>query len=629
MGSNGQDNTALRGFLNELLSEQRTGMNSDDDGLSCGYGSSDSDSVSLSSDEETSYYRKKSKTTKYGGVPHKTKKHKSKISSAMMISSSHHRRLRQHRSRCSQQHSQSHSSQRPSVKFSVPQDNARVGRSRSSPLYHSSHHGTSGNGNGVGMSESSAHSYSLSTSMHSLGSRNSITNTSINNWRSKQQHVHAHAHGHNHHHPRHTSAGPGSRQREPRWSNNLAKTKNYDVGTGTGSGSLLKTRGFADLPDSLHQCRAMVHSAKNRGKHSNTKAGNGNGYGNGYGNGNGNGYGNGNGNGYNKKHVHHNRGPMSSAAAIDSAVALASGISDDDDSSNVEEFYGDEDSVSTSSLLSFATSSSFNSSISSMCWNSRPRQQRAINPFAVPRHETRTAMNPTSTAGGIVPKMPKRTTDQPPVRKILQRSLSDDGSWLSNHSQTSGSHNDFVLRRTKKRGAILRSKSTSDPQVGRWAAMITRDTNPAVHALHQYLAPPRRVPSLSGHGSIQHCDDNDMEGSTSVSGSGESFGGGCEDGNSSGSFLASPSTAGVSQAEPLFYPSSVRSCGSHNHNHSLSMLFAPTRQLSNREMVAGGDRSFREDPAVVDVSCDCDDACSNESRNFGSTHRSQHTAMAL
>mmetsp|Transcript_1142 Transcript_1142/g.2909 ORF Transcript_1142/g.2909 Transcript_1142/m.2909 type:complete len:571 (-) Transcript_1142:395-2107(-) len=570
MGSNGQDNTALSGFLNELLSEQRAGMSSDDDDLSCGYGSSDSDSVSLSSDEETSYYRKKAKTpsSKYGNAPPKTSSHKT-----AMMTSSHHRRLRQRRSRsrCRQQqqlhssshhlHSQSHhSSQRPTVKFAVTQDNARVARSRSSPLYHSAHNATSV------MPESSAHSYSLSTSMHSLGSRNSITNTSINNWRSSQHH--------HHHIPRHSAAG-NRQPRDSRW-----------------SGSLHKTRSF-DLPDSLHKTR-MVQSAARHSIGKQHKHGSGHPtYSHGH-----------------KKPI----GSMSTAATIDSAVALFGGSSDDDDfADDVEEFYGDEDSVSAYSLLSFATSSTFNSSISSMCWNSRPRQQhRGNNPFANPRDHQHPNLGTTATNNpGSIPKMPQRTTDQPSSRKILQRSLSDDGTWLSN-SQASGNHNDFVLRRTKKRGAILRSKSSSEAQVGRWAAMITRDTT-AVTDLHRFLAPPRRVPSGSGHGVSQHSNQDDAEYVDNGASSEDSYGG-----HDSGSYLASPSAANVSQAEPLFYSSSARS-----FKDDLSMLFVPTRQPSNRELV--GDSSYREDPAMVSA----DEASSDESRNFGSTHRSEHTAMEL
>jgi len=341
------------------------------------------------------------------------------------------------------------------------------------------------------MNESSAHSYSysLSNSVHSLGSRKSITNTSINNWRSSQQQMHM-----NHRNTR---------------NNNLYGNNN------TGSDSHHNTRTFDSMmiSDSLHRHRMQKQKPQKNKYRRNS------------------------GSSYNKKpnsnSNYANRISTSAAIVIaDSVVALATPpISDDDDCDDVQEFYGDEDeecdSTSTSSILSFATSTSLNSSINSMygssMHNTNHKSSSNNNDTSNPR--TNGASTNTTTvkflnAGAIqgMPKMPERTKDCETTfgfKRNIQRSLSDDGSWLSSSQQT-GDSSTFggpkkITTKIKKRGAILRSRSSCDP-VGRWAAMITTkgfgggggDSNNANSALHQYLIPPRRVASSSEHGTASY-----------------------------------------------------------------------------------------------------------------------------
>lgn len=459
MNSIEEVNSALGEFLVDLLSE-KSNMSSDEEGLSCfSMGLSDSD-ISLSSDEEGGYCRndlRKGKSSKVETEPTEN------VNAKMNSNKSKHSRRRRQRCSKSMDHPKTHPQRscKAIIKVPITQDNARIVRSRSTPLL-----------NKNTRNEPSAHSYSssysVSNSTTTMGSRNSITNTSINKWRSSKQQKNR---------PRCLSfRDHNNRHRDSRWSNNsvltkrLAKTRSCDLGMG--SGSLHKTVSF-DLSvesDSIQKQKTQWSKKSNLKKNSS--------------------------NNLSRKKTT----PFpTTTSTIDSVVALVtrSAISDDDDSYEPREFYGDEDSFSTPSITSCGTSTSFASTINT-------RNDTFMFHRNNPRPSTRKSF-----PGGdsqCMPQMPQRTKDGIffDVKKAHQRSLSDDCSWFSSSQHTGDSDSFGIKSRNKKRGAILRSQSTSD-SLGRWDAMATTrgfdgpraDSNNTT--LHHYLAPPRRVPSGSGH----------------------------------------------------------------------------------------------------------------------------------
>ena len=178
---NDEGNTALRGFLNELFLE-RIGVssNGDDDDCFDSDSDSDSDSVSVSSDESSCYNNNNNNNNNSN------------------------RRLRRLRYR--QHHHQQQQRMNTNMIYVAP-DNARVIRTRSSPLGRMSSTSAS----------ASTHNIMLSNSVHSLNSSISISNNSISNWRNSQRSLQSWRSSHHDH-------------RDSRWSSSTINNTSNNYG---------------------------------------------------------------------------------------------------------------------------------------------------------------------------------------------------------------------------------------------------------------------------------------------------------------------------------------------------------------------------------------------------------------
>lgn len=449
LNQDSEGSIALRDFFTELFVE-RDG----DDDLDSRGSDVDSDSVSLSSDEETA-------VDTVGDLRNSTNL-KNSMSNELLNSSTNHTRRRRFR------RTRGLKAQR--LQYAVSPDNARGVRTRNMPfrgeLTVSSYHNRPGSTTSLG--NVSSRKQPLSASAHSLGSRTGISNTSVNNWR------------HSLHKRQSTIARKN--HRDTRWATLEAPPKNN-----FSNQSLDKSYDFGFVNDSLHQRTTLRRKEKKASFASVTRDSS-------------------------NKTVQRDNKSFSLAGsctrAIESAVRVVNSVSSDESDSGGEEFYEDDEvslSSFTDSFVSSRVTDSFVSSLggssfanasntfgSSLNFGSRYKTKAK----ALPSYSSRVAPSRTK-SGSDVPRLPRRTRDDSfsfedsetfePLKGSefsdegfqkakVRRSLSDDVSITFAH----------LLSKTFK-------------PVGRWDATVTRQDPDSPNKVSSTRCPalPRRIPSIS------------------------------------------------------------------------------------------------------------------------------------
>ncbi len=300
--------------------------------------------------------------------------------------------------------------------------------------------------------------YSLSASAHSLGSRTGISSTSVGNWRSS---LHKH---------RKTLSRQEARKnhKDSRWS-----TSPLDIPNNSRS-SRVKQYDFGFVNDSMH-VRNIRRSKKNQRKATKQSVNT-------------------------NTSIRRNARKTSCSKAIDSAVRVLSTMSSsDDESTDGEEFFEDEESLSsfTDSFVSSQANVTINSTKtigSSLDFGSRYKTKAkalTASPRVVPSR---------TKSGGDLPRMPRRTKDDSSFKleelfePLKGNSSSHHTSFRKKQVRRSLSDDVSIMSRRSKRFENAKRRITDS--FGRWAATITNKKDEAPKN-DSTLRLPRRIPSLS------------------------------------------------------------------------------------------------------------------------------------